>query len=165
MGHSMGGGVALALGPMLGDRWTSIVSVEGNLVESDCGLMSRRIARTAYRNLLERDLPRLIERLHEAGMNYLARAFSRASPWALWKSANSLVEWSKSGRFLETFMGFAGRRLYVYGMNEPKAEVLGLLPEELCVPVPGAGHFVMRDRPERFSDICREFLMNTETDK
>lgn len=148
LAHSMGGAPALLLAEQLGSQVASFVSVEGNLVAADCGMISRRTAKRSFARFCRIGLPVLktaVRRSDQPAMRAFGRWLEMASPWAFWKSSISLVEWSDSGELLRIFRDLAVPKRYVYGERSGLSTVLDELGEIETVPIAGAGHFVMQD--------------------
>ncbi len=105
-----------------------LVSLEGNLVEADCG-ESVKTTRMAFDNFKK---------------NYLR---TNASALAFYKTSQSIVEWSRSKRLLEIFETCPKPKLLVLGaesdfVSRPKSKYVSV------TEIPKAGHFLLRDQPE-----------------
>lgn len=157
--HSMGGAVGLIATQERSDL-TMFVNVEGNLVASDCGIVSRSTAnqslgafrRSGYRNFLQA-LRRSGSKPDEAW----ARWYAQADPRALHETARSLVEWSDSNKLLDLFKSLHGR-VYIYGENETKSYLLPELRGISTYRMAKAGHFVMLDNPGEFYTLLSKLL-------
>lgn len=157
--HSMGGAVGLIATQELSDL-VMFVNVEGNLVASDCGIVSRSTAsqsfstfeHTGYRTFLQA-LRRSERKTDEAW----ARWYGEADPCALHETARSLVEWSDSNKLLDLFKSLP-YRAYIYGENEIKDYLLPELRGISSYAIARAGHFVMLDNPGEFYPLLSGLL-------
>jgi pimeloyl-ACP methyl ester carboxylesterase len=151
VGHSMGGAVGLIASPDLAGRvdLAGFVSIEGNLLDQDCGLVSRRAAGLPRDRFVRQEYPRFAAALAaapEPALRAWAGWYAQADPVALHQAAASLVEWSDSGRLLDLFRSLPGAA-YLHGGD---SDVDHLLPRLDGLPVhqiPGSGHFPMVDAP------------------
>lgn len=161
--HSMGGAVGLIAVQERRDLGI-FVSVEGNLIAQDCGIVSRstatqsvtEFARVGFKNFL--DHLRVSENADEMAW---AKWYSRSDPAALHESASSLVEWSDSGKLLELFKSL-NDQVYVYGQDDSKDYLLSELTGLETYAVPSAGHFVMLDNAEGFYSLLAKLLHRSQ---
>lgn len=150
--HSMGCAVGLLATQDLPRHMVGgFVSVEGNLVSQDCGLVSRRLAGQA-RDELVADYRRFQSDLATSPRSDLRTWgdwYAKADPIALHQLAGSLVEWSDSGKLLDLFRS-QPRPAYIYGSGSDLDYLLPLLENVPVYEVPGSGHFPMIDNPAAF---------------
>lgn len=160
--HSMGGVAGLILAgklPNLG----SFVSVEGNLVSADCGLISRTMADQPRKSFVSHGFRRIVDQLSASerlDLRQWARWFAASDPAAVHALARDLVRWSDTGNLIEAFHKL-DNRAYVFGH---RSHLDHLWPDLNGVPtygIPGAGHFPMLDNPTSFyatlADILTDF--------
>lgn len=163
VGHSMGGAVGLIAAQSL-KLPTGFVSIEGNLLARDCGLVSRKIAAQALDEFITRGHTDFLATLRGS-----ARRDSRA--WAAWcgmatpaaihGSARSLVTWSESGKLLQ-FFNAIDHRAYCYGAEGDRvSHLLPCLDRADTYPISGAGHFPMVDNPTELYDIISTAARST----
>lgn len=153
VGHSMGGAVGLLLAGRLEDKLESFISVEGNLIGADCGLVSRKTINYNFDEFEKVKFGKFIESKETSGnpsLRLWAGMLKKCSPLAFYRSAESLVEWSDSGRLVELFLDLNSRKAYIHGDRDLKTDVLGLLQGIEKISVSGSGHFVMTDNPVEF---------------
>lgn len=148
VGHSVGGAIGVVAAHTLGAALRSFISVEGNLIGADCGMVTRRTASVPFAEY---------EQLHwpERRASLLARGASVAahdvmSREAFYKTAQSIVGWSDSGRLLQYFLQLPVPTLYVYGAENRSAPVLAELRGVPCQEIPAAGHRPMEENPQQF---------------
>jgi pimeloyl-ACP methyl ester carboxylesterase len=150
-GHSMGGAVAVLL-PESEREIASLVSVDGNLVAEDCGLVSRSIAQQSLGQFVSKGHSELCAALRDSA-GPAARAWAlwcaSAAPDAMHAAARSLVEWSESGKLLEQFCAVK-KTAFLYGERDDRAYLLPLIGESAVAAVPDAGHFMMVDNHRAF---------------
>lgn len=161
--HSMGGAVGLIVTQERKDLRT-FISVEGNLVAQDCGIVSRNTANQSLRNFKRKGFKGFLERLQtsqDADDKAWAKWYAKSDPSALHESASSLVEWSDSGKLLDLFRSLRDKA-YVYGEDESKSYLLPELTGLTSCAVPRAGHFVMLDNPESFYSLLAQLLHRPE---
>lgn len=152
IGHSMGGSVGLLAAQDI-PSLTHYISVEGNLVADDCGLVSRRIADQLSSEFITTGYGAFHDELAGSGRKDLrawAQWYRAAAPAAIHQSARSLVEWSDSGKLLEMFRRLRQDKAYIYGAKEDKRHILPRLTDCRIQRISRAGHFLMVDRPRQF---------------
>lgn len=160
VGHSMGGAVA-ALAAHDIPALHGLVSVEGNLVADDCGMVSRRIAeqtQTAFLSSGYRELGAELDGSRAKDMRTWASWYAAADAAAVHRSARSLVEWSDSEKLLDVFNGLGTSAAYIYGAADAKAHLLPRLEHCDVRRIDRAGHFLMVDRPRAFYRVLTEVL-------
>lgn len=148
--HSMGVVVGLLLTEQLGGTVSSFISVEGNLVGEDCGLLSRRTAGVSYPEFRSRVFDEIKSTVGRSSNEDVRQWIEKSDPLAFYRSAVSLVEWSDSGELLPKFEAFQERALFIYGEQS-----VGIFEPERPravrrIMIPESGHFSMLDNPEEF---------------
>lgn len=158
-GHSMGGAVAvIAADP--GDGIGALVSVDGNLVAEDCGIVSREIAEQDAMDFSNGGFREFVKNLRNSDRSdFLAWAqwCERADPAVFHETAKSLVRWSDSGALLARFNAFDGKA-YLYGGRDDRKYLIPQLSQALVTKVPHAGHFMMIDNPGRLYPLLAAVL-------
>lgn len=157
--HSMGGAVGLIAMQERRDVRT-FVSVEGNLVAQDCGIVSRSTAAQSLAEFTRQGFKDFLGRLRSSGNadeRAWAKWYSQSDPSALHESASSLVEWSDNGKLLDLFKSLPDQ-VYIYGQDEDKDYLLSELARLETFSVPRAGHFVMLDNAEGFYSLLAKLL-------
>lgn len=174
--HSMGGAVGLLLSEKLPGRIASFCSVEGNLIEADCFLT--KIIKDSPFDLFENKIfpnftsqnnfqtdPELTEeqkKLIQIMRDYQADFFlDKTTPAIFYKTAESLVSHSESGKLLTIFSELAGKKAYFYGSESSSVDVLAELKKYPAIEtqsISESGHFVMNDNPDEFYSALRDFL-------
>jgi pimeloyl-ACP methyl ester carboxylesterase len=152
--HSMGGAVGLLLAKEIEDRLGSFVNVEGNLIGSDCGLISRKAISIPYGEFRDGMFGKVTTR----GPMLWREMSAKSDPWGFYKSSESLVEWSDSEKLLEIFAGLKTSKVYVYGDQNSDMEILQRLGAIEKVAIPESGHFVMNDNPREFYTLVNRLL-------
>ncbi len=137
IGHSLGGMISTLLMETLPEI-EKVVSLEGNLVEADCG-ESLHVSRKSF---------------SEFSAQYKR---SDSPDYAFYKSCCSIVDWSRSGKLLDIFESSHAPRLLITGgqsrfVSRPQGN--GIVLKE----IPGAGHFLLTDRPVAVMDSISDFL-------
>jgi pimeloyl-ACP methyl ester carboxylesterase len=162
--HSMGGAVGLLLAEETPIPLASFITVEGNLVDADCGMLSRRTAEMDLKEFRDEKFARLKARARDAD-DPIVRAWAgwmEACPAeALHASARSLVAWSDSGRLLEIFQGLPVPTAYVYGEQSANPDVLAHLESIAKYRIAECGHFVMIDKPAELSSVIGAVMAET----
>jgi pimeloyl-ACP methyl ester carboxylesterase len=163
VGHSVGGAIGVLLADRLGQRCRGFIDIEGNLIDSDCGALSRP---TAARLDWERD--ELFQMIDEhladnpvgGTQGYLDRYRANVGDHREWVAyTRALVDHSADGSLLERFMALRCWRSYIYGADDPP-EVAGLLAVQ-GIPVTsiaGSGHWPMYAQPTDLHDAIADDL-------
>ncbi len=137
--HSMGGAIALLLPAELLDSADSFANIEGNLTPADCGIASRRAAGVSFEQFQADILPDFKVRFAQYA------SFDVVSPYAYYRSSQSLVEWTDSGMLLDKFLNLPCRSCYIYGDengDQPSVAATRLVRQ---IEIPHSGHFPMED--------------------
>ena len=108
--HSMGGAVGILLAEYLRNSLFSFVNVEGNLTGDDCGRISRRTIGVSYEMFQKKMFP-LFQKNFQ-GSSALPLSLDKASPLAFYRSSESLVAWSDSGKLLKKFQDLECEKVY-----------------------------------------------------
>lgn len=159
--HSLGGAPTLLMLDNGALRPASYVSVEGNLVASDCGLVSRRAASTDEATFVTEKWVRLLNRIGEsedASLRQWGAWMTRADPAAFHRCSMSLCTWSDSGKLLGIYRGLQCPKAYVCGSESKVPETLAALGGETVIEIPGCGHFPMIEMPDRFYPLLADSL-------
>lgn len=158
--HSMGGAVGLLASRGL-EGVGAFVSVEGNLVAEDCGLISRSIAEQSS-EAFQADgyehgfLDRLRSSRDRALLAWEAWA-SKCDPAQLHLAARSLVQWCDRGELAE-FYRELGQVTYVYGQRSGLPEHLLPYVDSRVRSIDRSGHFPMVDNPDGFYRTLAELV-------
>lgn len=150
VGHSMGGAIGLLVAKKLSNL-VSFISIEGNLVAQDCGLVSRGIANQTLDEFVNNGYQVFLKSLQTSKRpDFIkwAEWYAQSSPEALYHSAKSLVGWSDSGELLTIFNSLA-KKAYIYGDEDSKDYLLPQLKETQKIMINDAGHFAMVDNPSK----------------
>jgi len=143
LGHSMGGAIALLLIKQL-KLVKYFFSLEGNLVDDDCGI-SRETAILSEKEFLT-------EEYRKNPMKYRCRRRGidpAPDPLAFYKSSVSLVSLSDSGELFEQYQNLPFPKTYIYGEENRNTKIVSLLKGEDIVEISGCGHFMMNDNPKQ----------------
>ena len=150
--HSMGGAVGLLLSPKILENLASFANVEGNLIAEDCGVASRKAATVSFEKFQDEILPELKVQFGSYG------SLDEALPEAFYRSAQSLVEMSESGKLLDKFLSLSCPKTYIFGdenRNHPTVLATKSVPQ---VEVSRSGHFPMIDNPIEFYSALSVFI-------
>lgn len=154
--HSMGGAIGLLLPPDLLDSALTFSNLEGNLSPEDCGIVSRKTVTVSYDEFVKDVMPEFKNLSESLGKG---RFFLDSSlPTAFYKSAESLVRWSDSGKLLSRFKNLSCRKAYFYGEDNTETTGLHRLDNIEKIMIPRGGHFMMNDNPDECYLRLREFL-------
>ena len=152
--HSMGGAIALLLSENFFKRVISFANMEGNLIDSDCGILSRGIANSDYDEYKNIIFPK--QKLEFE--NHVQLRFNESNANAIYKSSKSLVKYSDSGELLAKFKSLACKKCYFWGQGNfamPVRKQLKPIPE---IMVPKSGHGMMNDNPDSFYTLLSGFI-------
>jgi pimeloyl-ACP methyl ester carboxylesterase len=159
--HSMGGAAGLLLAKQAPVPLASFVSLEGNLVAEDCGMLSRRTAEMDLELFTDAKFARLKARAREAddpALRDWAGWVAACPAEAFHASARSLVEWSDGGQLLDIFRALTVSKAYVYGEESANPDVLAHLEAIRQVPIADCGHFVMVEKPAELARVVWEVI-------
>jgi pimeloyl-ACP methyl ester carboxylesterase len=137
------------------------VSIEGNLVGQDCGLVSRGTAELPLAEFVDTSYPAFLTSLAgspHADHRAWAGWYAQADPVAVHRAAASLVEWSDSGKLLDLFTS-QPRPAYVHGGDsDDLGYLLPLLRGVRVYSIPRSRHFPMVDNPPAFWDAVTDAI-------
>lgn len=151
--HSMGGAIGLLLAERIKDKLASYISVEGNLIGDDCGIVSRKTVGYSFEEFENKLFDKLImsSRFSKDNSAKLwGEMLAKCDPLAFYKSSQSLVEWSDSNKLLESFINLKVNKRYIYGDKNSQMDVLNMLKNIERISISNSGHFVMSDNPSEF---------------
>jgi pimeloyl-ACP methyl ester carboxylesterase len=158
--HSMGGAVALLLPDEILNSTKTFTNIEGNLIDTDCGIISRKII-SVPPAVFESDIfPELRNKFSSFGER--CTAIDSTSAAALYKSAESLVAWSDSNRLLRIFFSLPCRKAYFFGSENADMPTVTRVGDVHKVKIEQSGHFPMNDNPEDFYDQLNRFIKGTD---
>ncbi|MBA4317678.1 MAG: hypothetical protein C0412_04690 [Flavobacterium sp.] len=152
--HSMGGAVSLLYSPGFMKRVKSFANIEGNLISEDCGIFSRGVADLSfeeYRNKLFKT--QLIELKEHPQLR-----FDETTPYAVYKSSVSLVQWSDSGELLNKFNALRCKKCYIYGEENKNTPIINRLDLIDKYVISNSGHGMMTENPEEFYSKLSQFI-------
>ncbi len=149
VGHSMGGAIGLLLAREIRPIVESFICLEGNLIGEDC-TGSRAAIRYSLEDFQKEGFQHLKSNISEGEDVLFIGCLSKSDPYAFYRSSESLVEWSDSGRLLELFLELDVRKCYVFGELNAGAPVIRRLTSVPKLMIPNAGHGMMTDNPSRF---------------
>lgn len=161
VGHSMGGAVGLILNRKFLPT-SPIISVEGNLVRQDCGIVSRGVADQQRLNFVRhgyQDFLTMLQSSRSKDLRTWSEWYGKAEPAGLHAAAKSLVRWSDSGRLIGFFAAHDDAH-YIYGSRNREGldYLLPQLPADRRHEVPRSGHFPMLDNPEFFFELIARLV-------
>jgi pimeloyl-ACP methyl ester carboxylesterase len=162
VGHSMGGALALLIADKIPTRVSGVISIEGNLISEDCGLVSRRLALapdTAAVEKLRKEVIEMALQFKNPGWDAWAKDIAQVPPAILKDYASSVVRLSDSGNLIRIFGSIKKPKAYIYGDDYIGHPVIKKLAAA-SVPTyhaKGTGHFIMRDAP----DLCARLITET----
>ncbi len=163
VGHSVGGAIGLLLAARLGRRCRGFIDIEGNLIDSDCGALSRP---TAARPAWERDElfdmidAHLVANPTGGTEEYLDRYRANVTDHREWVDyTKALVEHSADGSLLRHFLALDCWRSYVYGADDPPEAAAQLAAQGVrTTAIDASGHWPMYARPNDLYDTIADDL-------
>ena len=163
--HSMGGAVGLLLGEFPELQIASFTNVEGNLVASDCGLLSRRTAEMELDEFVDGKFEKLKSSARKSDdpiVREWAEWMDTCDATALHVCARSVVEWSDRGSLLDMFVNLGVPSVYVYGDQSANPDVLARLGGVAMHEIADCGHFVMNEKPAELAKIIATMLHSVD---
>ena len=154
--HSMGNAVALLFPDEILRRVKSFANVEGNLIDADCGILSRKTVDAAPAAFQSNILPEIRETLNRLGEKFTE--IDAASADAIYRSAESLVAWSDSNMLLDRFFALNCRKAYFFGEENAEHPTISRIKNIQKIKIKKSGHFPMNDNPKEFYDKLFSFI-------
>ncbi|MCP3922405.1 MAG: alpha/beta hydrolase [Desulfobacterales bacterium] len=151
--HSMGGAVGLILCKNYNLPVETFANLEGNLITSDCGIISRRAATLSYKEFYDNLYPELMKNKRD-GRFFI----HESSPKGFYESALSLVKWSDSGELIKIFKDLPCKQNFFYGSHNQDMEILKQLYEIEKTAIEDCGHFMMNDNSDDFYLKVKKFI-------
>lgn len=149
--HSMGGAIGILLSEKV--EPTSFINIDGNLIPQSGGLLSRKTTEQSYHEFTKHGFEKLRNKLaqsNEKGAQLWVAQSNQCSPYAFYKSAQSLIQWGDSGKLLQKYRHLRIPKWYIYGEKASHMEVLEYLDLQETRKIEKSGHFVMNDNPHAF---------------
>jgi pimeloyl-ACP methyl ester carboxylesterase len=159
IGLSLGGMVGTIMLDNMSNRLSAFCSIEGNLRIDDCGA-SRSASGISLRDFEDNIYPALIEYLQtseEPSAKARLEALKKVSAQTFYKTSQSIVEHSKSGKLFDTFANTTIPRALMIGQNgsftsRPSGDNLK------TIEISNAGHFVPLDNQTQFEQTLSNFF-------
>ena len=156
VGHSLGGMIGVLLLKSLASVLSGFINMEGNLVLSDCGA-SKEVADSGFADF-QKKLYRDIKKRAASESPQRAAWLEDIPDYAFYKTSQSIVEQSRSGRLPVLFASAPCRCLFVCG--EKNREKFLTVPQSVArCQIGGAGHFMLLDNPKGSYACLQEFLI------
>ncbi|HIH2747876.1 TPA: alpha/beta fold hydrolase [Burkholderia lata] len=157
-GHSMGGAVAIAASALLGERVRHLVLGEPNL-EPGGGFFSRKIAAMTEVVYVQTGHAALIAESAAEGSDIWAASLSASAPYAVHRSAVSLIEGSHPS-WREQLYAMQMPRTVVFGERSlPDVDTERLPAEGVSVAiVKNAGHSMAWENPAGLASVIAQAL-------
>jgi len=156
-GHSMGNAIAILILQKAPEKIAGLVSLEGNLMRENCGLVSRNLVNAKNTDELEKIKHDLIEKFKTSplpGWREWAKDLATMPVQTLQDYARELVALSDSGELLKTFQNFSGPKCYLYSDGYVGSTMVDKLIGIPAHHIPNSGHFLMQDQPE----LCARYI-------
>ncbi|HIH96429.1 MAG TPA: alpha/beta hydrolase [Thermoplasmata archaeon] len=167
VGHSLGGAIGLLLIDKIPSRISHFINLEGNLTGEDC-TYSRKVISDSFEDFTEKKFSIFPSRFKpdktspistSKSYELFKESFLKSSPFAVYKTSESLVEWSDSGRLLKMFIETDTKKCYVFGEMSKDLKVLKML-DMPKVQISKSGHFMMIDNSKEFYRKLSSILKN-----
>lgn len=154
VGHSLGGALATLIAAGGWPFVVGLVNIEGNLTPADCTL-SADASRAADVGFWIEETRRRMARTQPR----YAAALGRATPDAVGLAAKDLVRLSTGASIGRRFAALGLPKLYVGGAGVPEETMQFLVGNRVeRTLIPGAGHWVMEDRPAETAIAIERFV-------
>jgi pimeloyl-ACP methyl ester carboxylesterase len=151
--HSMGGAPGLLLAGNPPCPVGSFLNVEGNLIASDCGILSKRTSEMSADVFRDSKFQRLLavcRSSDDPSLGEWATWAEMCNPDGYHEAACSLVSWSERGSLLDMFSHLNSKKCYLYGQRSLNPEILFLLDGIQTRQISHCGHFVMAEKGDQF---------------
>jgi pimeloyl-ACP methyl ester carboxylesterase len=157
VGHSMGGAIGLLLARQIKSSMMSFSCLEGNLISEDC-TGSRETMKYSLSEFQKVGFQQLKLTLSENQDPLFLNTLSKSDPYAFYKSSESLVTWSDSGKLIEMFVKMNIPICYFYGEQNKDIPVIKKLSYIPKIEISDAGHGMMTDNPSVFYKELLRFI-------
>ena len=154
--HSIGGAIGVLLAEQVKSRLASLITIEGNLVASDCGIITRKTCAVSLEEYADTGHPARRARLEEQRRSTYAHDAVTAT--AFYRSAQSTVMWSDSNKLIEIFLGLPCAKTYLYGERNSGYPVIGQLQKVPLIEISRSGHRPMDENPKEHFDKVFAFV-------
>ena len=152
--HSMGGAVPILFSDKFYERIDSFANLEGNLIDADCTIFSRSVVEVSCEEYAAKHFSEQKAKL----ANIPELKFDETTPLAMYRSSQSLVEWSDSGKLLERFKKLNCKKVYIYGEQNKDVETVNAVGSIEKIIIPNAGHSMMLDNTDYFYNKLHDFI-------
>ena len=152
--HSMGNAIALLFSAEVMSKVRSFANLEGNLISEDCGFLSRGIIEVSYQEYKNKNFR---AHLYQFARHPQLR-FNQTTANAVYKSSESLVQWSDSRKLLLRYKNLSCKKCYFWGEENADMSVLKELQGEDTIMIPKSGHGMMTDNPLAFYTALSDFI-------
>ncbi len=156
--HSMAGPIGLLFAEQLGTSLKTFAYLEGNLLPSDFGLLSRTTQSVSFEEFEDRLLPKFKSFIRNSPAEI--EGIQKSWPLAFYRSAVSLVEITDSGILTVKLENIKSPKAYFYGEKNSEMEVFSHIKFIQTICIPNAGHSMMNDNPKDFYTVLRSFIEN-----
>ncbi|SHE32917.1 Pimeloyl-ACP methyl ester carboxylesterase [Seinonella peptonophila] len=161
--HSMGGAIGLLATEKLPEL-VSFINVEGNLLNEDCGIVSRKIATQKEEDFIRTGFHEFVQSLEATKQDDLlhwAKWCREGSPIAFHRSACSLVTWSDSGNLFSIFQAIQNKA-YIRGEENLQLYLQPHLDGWHSYVIPASGHFMMLENARSFYTSIAHWLKQSK---
>ncbi len=165
VGHSMGGGIGTLAAPSV-NNLAMFINAESNLATKGSGADIRSVAKRPFwlfRSSTLSVLKSLLRRHPRRSMRVWARWFDEASPYALYRSAQSLMRWSDSGELLPSFISLPSKAYIYSAKGKRRKDVVPKLDAAITYEVVASGHSLITDNPEGFYVAVANIIQDHKT--
>lgn len=152
--HSMGGAIPLLFSDYIYERIDSFANLEGNLTGADCGLFSRNVIKVSF----EEYAGKKFEEDKIKFSDIIELKFDETTPYAMYRSSKSLVDWSDSEKLAAKFKLLNCRKAYFYGEKSQEQYTIKALEDIRKIMIPNAGHSMMLDNGNYFYRELHKFI-------
>lgn len=158
IGHSLGGMLGTLLLKLAPEKIESLISLEGNLTELDCG-ESLKIASRPYKDFAA-DYETFINEIRaHGGISGVRRAgwMETIPDYVFYKTSQSIVTWAKSRELAQIFQESPHHKLLLVG-DKGRFHSRPLSERITIGIVPGASHFMLAERSAATLQLIRAYL-------
>lgn len=155
--HSLGAAIALPVALHIGAHLKSITVFEGNLIFEDCGLLSTKLSKLKTKE----EVSKFVESFassSDLALRAWAKMATEYDANTLIGYAKELVSVSKSGQFLDMFLGLSCNKLYVYGEDYVDHPTTLKISNTDPWHLKGTGHFAVLEQPEACAQLIDQTM-------
>lgn len=158
IGHSYGGMIGTKLLESKSLNFKLLISLEGNLMEEDCG-ESAIVAGMTFKVFTGyfKSLKNELINSNKPSDNFRGESISHIPPHIFYKTSKAIVSWSKSGYLNNIFYNNLTPKLLIVGSNSNFFSIPNSSYNDLII-IDGVSHFMLSEKPKEVFRFIEKYL-------